>query len=431
VRRRALVGLLLLIAACQQKGAKHHRDAGATADAGPRGQTGQQPARAPQIKPPLPVARPPADAEELKGIEGAPSSVIRIKRLTPGTGEHPGRNDTVSINFTGWRTTGETFLTTTVRKRPVQQSLARLAPGFAAAVVSMKKGERAMMWIPPELGYLGPPSTVPEVTVYEVELVDIEAGPATPPDVAAPPPDAKKTSQGVAYEIVKPGTGTEKPTFQDLVQYNYSAWMANGRLVDSSVVIKQPKQTFVFREPPAMEEVLRALTVGAVARVWMPEAQIEMMPPLAKGTLTYEIELLGVKPMKAPPPVPPDVAAPPANATKTANGAFYRRLKKGTGTVKPRGNDRLKIEYTGWTTAGRLFDSSIVRGEPAVVQLDRMIKGWTEGLSNMVAGEKIRLWLPPELTFQNEPGNPQGMLVFDLELVEILPPPSKPGPATR
>jgi FKBP-type peptidyl-prolyl cis-trans isomerase len=155
------------------------------------------------------------------------------------------------------------------------------------------------------------------------------------------------------------------------------------------------------------------------------------MPPMAKGTLTYEIEMLGVKPMKAPPPVPTDVAAPPANATKTANGAFYRQLKKGTGTEKPGPKARLKIEYTGWTTAGRLFDSSIIRGEPAVVQLDRMIRGWTEGLSNMVVGEKIRLWLPPELTFQNEPGNPQGMLVFDLELLEILPPQTTPGPAIR
>jgi FKBP-type peptidyl-prolyl cis-trans isomerase len=136
VTRAVLVATLALASvACQTK-----RQKAKTQDAGQRVEVKpqvQQPPRAPQIKPPLPVAKPPPDAETLTGVEGAPTAVIYVKRLTPGTGANPQRNDTVSINFTGWRTTGETFLSTTVRKRPVQQSLARLAPGFAAAVVSM------------------------------------------------------------------------------------------------------------------------------------------------------------------------------------------------------------------------------------------------------------------------------------------------------
>lgn len=420
--RRAFLVLLVLAVACKGKSNKTKRDAGVTIEVKPQGSGGRPPpARAPQVKPPLPVDQPPADAEQITGVEGGPTSVIYIKRLTPGTGAHPQRNDTVSLNFTGWRTSGETFLSTTVRKRPVQQSLARLAPGFAAAVVSMKKGERAMIWIPPELGYMGTPQSTPETTVYEVELVEIEAGPPTPPDVAAPPANALQTASGAFYAKVTPGNGKEKPRFWDLVQYHYSTWTATGRLVDSSVVIKQPKQAFVFREIPAIEEVLRTMTVGEVARVWVPESQIDVMPPMAKGTLTYEIELLSLAKKNEPPPVPKDVTAPPADAKKTAKGVVYKELKKGTGTVHPTATDKVKIVYSGWGPDGRLFDSSVVRGEPVAIAIDRAIAGWTEALPTMVVGGKTRFWIPPELTFNNEPGNPKGTLVFDIELLEILP----------
>ncbi|HUQ06665.1 MAG TPA: FKBP-type peptidyl-prolyl cis-trans isomerase [Kofleriaceae bacterium] len=421
------LALVLAVPACQSKGKASKRDAGVTVEVKPKA---PEALRAPQIKPPLPVDKPPADAEQITGVEGGPRAVIYIKRLAPGTGEHPHKNDTVSLNFTGWRTTGETFLTTTVRKRPVQQSLARLAPGFSAAVVTMKKGERAMMWIPPELGYMGAPQSTPEVTIYEVELVDIEPGPTTPPDVAAPPADAKKTTQGVAYTRVKPGTGKDKPRFHDFVQMNYSAWTATGRLVDSTVVTKQPKQTFMFRETPAFEEVLRTMTVGEVVRIWMPEHLIEMMPPMAKGTLCYELELIALKQTPAPPRPPPDVAAPPASAKKTAKGVFYKELKPGTGTAHPAPTDKVRVHYTGWTTDGRIFDSSIVRGEPTALQVDRALPGWTEALPLMVVGQKMRFWIPVELAFDNQPGQPKGMLVFDMEMIEILPPTPTPAQKT-
>lgn len=435
MRRSALVLCLVLTTACKGKGTDKDKARAANRDAAPAAAAqanaggARDPQRAPQVQPPLPVTSPPAGAETITGVEGGPTAVIHIKRLTAGTGPHPQRNDTVSLNFTGWRTSGETFVTTTVRKRPVQQSLARLAPGFAAAVVSMKKGERAMMWIPPELGYMGTPETAPETTVYEVELVDIEAGPPTPPNVGAPPANAPRTASGAPYEHVTRGPGKEKPRFHDLVTIKYSAWMASGRLVDSTVVTKQPEQTFVFRKPPAIEEVLRTMVVGDVVRVWVPEQQIDVMPPLASGTLTYEIELLALRAMTPPPPVPKDVAAPPADAKKTARGVFYKQLKPGTGTTTPAGKDRVKVHYTGWTTDGRLFDSSIVRGEVAVMALDRSLVGLADGLGTMTIGSKARLWVPVELAYENAPGAPKGMLVFDVDLLDILPP--APSPATK
>jgi peptidylprolyl isomerase len=118
-------------------------------------------------------------------------------------------------------------------------------------------------------------------------------------------------------------------------------------------------------------------------------------------------------------PPPPDVAAPPADALKTTSGLFIKVLQPGTGTRHPRATDTVTVHYTGWTTDGKMFDSSVVRGEPSSFQLNAVIDGWTEGVQRMVEGEKARLWIPETLAYAGSPGKPQGMLVFDIELLKI------------
>lgn len=68
-----------------------------------------------------------------------------------------------------------------------------------------------------------------------------------------------------------------------------------------------------------------------------------------------------------------------------------------------------------------MFDSSQTRGEPLSMRLDEVIAGWTEGLQMMVEGEKRRFWIPADLAYGNSarPGAPQGLLVFDIELIRI------------
>ncbi|TAK13851.1 MAG: peptidylprolyl isomerase, partial [Acidobacteria bacterium] len=92
------------------------------------------------------------------------------------------------------------------------------------------------------------------------------------------------------------------------------------------------------------------------------------------------------KPAGIPPP--PDVAAPPANAMKTASGIAWIIVKPGTGTIHPRATSTVKVHYTGWKTDGEMFDSSLLRGEPAEFPLNGVIAGWTEGVQLMVLGEK-------------------------------------------
>ena len=151
-----------------------------------------------------------------------------------------------------------------------------------------------------------------------------------------------------------------------------------------------------------------------------------------------------VKPAAAPPtaaskpppapepaglPAPADVAAPPEAATKTASGLASTVLQAGTGKEHPAPADRVKVHYTGWTKDGKMFDSSVPRNEPTEFGVTQVIKGWTEGLQLMVAGEKRRFWIPSELAYGDtprRPGAPSGQLTFDVELLEIIKPPPPP-----
>ena len=117
-------------------------------------------------------------------------------------------------------------------------------------------------------------------------------------------------------------------------------------------------------------------------------------------------------------PAPPDVATPPADAIKTASGLATKVLKAGTSKEHPTKEDLVRVHYTGWTTDGKMFDSSVVRGEPSSFQLDGVIKGWTEGLQLMAEGEKTRFWIPENLAYGGKSA-PYGMLVFDVELLKI------------
>jgi FKBP-type peptidyl-prolyl cis-trans isomerase len=126
-------------------------------------------------------------------------------------------------------------------------------------------------------------------------------------------------------------------------------------------------------------------------------------------------------------PAPPDVAAAPADAERTASGLACKKLQDGTGTTHPKADSRVRVHYTGWTTDGKMFDSSVARGEPIVFGLDEVIPGWTEGVQLMKAGEKRRFWIPAELAYNNAPGAPAGMLVFDIELLDIVEPPVAPA----
>ncbi|MGL5727855.1 MAG: FKBP-type peptidyl-prolyl cis-trans isomerase [Plesiomonas sp.] len=106
----------------------------------------------------------------------------------------------------------------------------------------------------------------------------------------------------------------------------------------------------------------------------------------------------------------------------TDSGLQYQVLQAGTGTEHPTATDTVTVHYHGTLIDGTVFDSSVERGEPIALPLNRVIKGWTEGIPLMVVGEKTRFFIPNELAYGNRAAGkiPSGAaLIFDVELLSI------------
>jgi peptidylprolyl isomerase len=242
-----------------------------------------------------------------------------------------------------------------------------------------------------------------------------------PPDVAAAPVEAVKTPSGLASRIVTPGIGTEKPQETDFVTVHYTGWTSEGRLFDSSHARGTPNMFALNRVMAGWRECVLMMTVGETRRCWVPQdLAFNGQAGRPTGTVVFDIELLDMRP--TPNVAPPDVAAPPADAKSTPSGLSYKMMKAGAGARHPTPRDRVTVHYSGWTTAGQLFDSTVMKGAPVTLDLTNVIRGWTEGLQLMVEGERTRFWIPEKAAYRGERGKPRGMLVFDIDLIKIEPP---------
>lgn len=236
---------------------------------------------------------------------------------------------------------------------------------------------------------------------------------AAPPDVAAPPANATKTASGLATRVLAPGKGADHPAKEDVVTIHYTGWKTDGSMFDSSTTRGKPSSFPVNRVIAGFSEGLQLMVIGEKRRLWIPEALAYKGAREPKGMLVFDIELIDI-----PTRAPADVKAPPADAKKTASGLAYKVLREGVGGRHPRASGEVTVHYTGWTTDGKMFDSSVVRGQPSTFAVDGVIAGWTEGLQLMFEGEKARFWIPEKLAYGGKSA-PYGMLVFDVELIKI------------
>ena len=242
------------------------------------------------------------------------------------------------------------------------------------------------------------------------------APPQVPPpaDVAKPPADATKTASGLTFKILKPGTGMVKPDTDDFVTVHYSGWTTDGKNFDSTTWRNAPSTFPVNRVIKGWGEGVQLMVVGEKRRFWIPqEIAYNGAAGRPAGMLVFDVEMMEIDPSP-----PPDVAAPPADAQKHSSGLSYKVLRKGTGTTHPTRTSSVTVHYAGWTTDGKIFDTSRTSGQPLTFPLDGVIEGWTEGVQLMVVGEKTRFWIPERLAYKGE-RPPRGMLVFDVELLSI------------
>lgn len=364
-----------------------------------------------QIQAPADVSAAPAHAQKT-------DSGIAYVILKPSDGKKIEASDWVKLHYTGWTTDGKMFDSSIPSGEPALFPIDQLIPGMNEALQLGHIGESIRVWIPEELAYKGIQGAPQGMLVFDFEIIDT----VTPEKPALEPGEnAVQLRDGLAYEITKRGSGEKVIEPTDIVAIDFTGWTQAGERFHSSIEMGEPLVGPVKAFFPGFAEVLVHAHEGDKLTAWVPQAMgIDPTGQNLKGTLVFTIEVHEVHPEPKAIEAPEDVAAPPADAEVTASGLASKVLNAGTGTTHPTATSRVRVHYTGWTTDGAMFDSSVVRGTPIDFGLNQVIAGWTEGVQLMVEGERRRLWIPEKLAYRGMPGAPQGMLVFDVELIAII-----------
>jgi FKBP-type peptidyl-prolyl cis-trans isomerase FkpA len=180
------------------------------------------------------------------------------------------------------------------------------------------------------------------------------------------------------------------------------------------------KQLEVFNlTPPELELVKRGLNDAASGKKLAaePEGYQQKINQLAQARMKVTAEKQKERSKDFL-----EKAAKQKGAQKTPSGLIYQSIKEGAG-ASPKETDTVKVHYTGTLIDGKVFDSSVKRGQPAEFPLNQVIKCWTEGLQKMKVGGKAKLICPSSIAYGDEgrpPTIPGGAtLVFEVELLDV------------
>jgi peptidylprolyl isomerase len=234
-------------------------------------------------------------------------SGLQYVELAPGSGPAPKPGDVVSVHDTGTLTDGKVFDSSYQRGQPISFELGsgRVIRGWDEGIALMKKGGKARLTIPPALGYgvQGAGGVIPPnaTLIFEVELVDVKPGVTIGPPTKVDAAKYVTTPSGLKYYDLKVGDGPAPGKGQQ-VSVQYSGWLADGTLFDSSYKRGQP---FSFslgagNVIPGWDEGVATMKVGGKRQLVIPPAlgygaqgAGSVIPPNA--TLIFEVELLGAQ----------------------------------------------------------------------------------------------------------------------------------------
>lgn len=236
------------------------------------------------------------------------------------------------------------------------------------------------------------------------------------------------TPSGLKYKITN-ATNGKQPKPGDKVFVHYTGRLTNDTIFDTSYKRGQPF-SFILGKGQVIkgwDDGIGLMRVGEKAVLSIPPelgyGQRDMGVIPSNSTLIFEVELIDIKEKITPKPF--EVKG--LDTTKTATGLKVIILDPGLGTQVKAGMN-VKVHYTGYLMDGKIFDSSVERGDPLPFKLGQgmVIKGWEEGISLLKVGGKARLIIPPDLAY-GEKGfppiiPPNSVLIFDVELIEAKDP---------
>ncbi|MFT6633306.1 MAG: FKBP-type peptidyl-prolyl cis-trans isomerase FkpA [Bacteriovoracaceae bacterium] len=181
---------------------------------------------------------------------------------------------------------------------------------------------------------------------------------------------------------------------------------------------------------------LSALHKGIISSAKSEKSEVEMQiyQPKIQEMFKKRMEAVSVKQKTDGKKFLDEYAKKNPKAKTTASGLVYEMIKEGTGKT-PVATDTVEVHYHGTLTNGEVFDSSVDRGKKISFPLNRVIKGWTEGLQLLKEGGKVKLVIPSELAYGDAGAPPKipggATLIFEVELFKVNPEPAKPEAAPK
>jgi FKBP-type peptidyl-prolyl cis-trans isomerase len=248
-------------------------------------------ALAQNFAPPPDLTSPPADAT--KSTTGLTSKQI----APPTSAEKPIATDVVTVHYTGWASDGRMFDSTVARGTASTFPLNRVMAGWQECVLLMGRGEKRRCWVPQELAYRGAAGRPTGTVVFDIELVDLRPSPTIPPaDLKTPPADAHRTGSGLAYKVIRPGTGVRHPDAFSRVTVHYTGWTQDGKMFDSTVTRGTPATLSLQEVIKGWTEGIPTMVEGERTRFWIPETiayKGEAGSP--RGMLVFDVELIRIQ----------------------------------------------------------------------------------------------------------------------------------------
>ena len=237
-------------------------------------------------------------------------------------------------------------------------------------------------------------------------------------EIKNPPPEAERHASGLVSLKLKDGTGTRHPDPNDVVQAHFTGWTPEGEVFRTTVGEK-PGSFPLDKVFPGWSEGMQLMVEGEKRRLWVP-AHLGPQNPKSgpKGAAVFDVELLAIMDM---PDAPKHLKEPDPKAKRLPSGTSTLQVEAGKGGQRPGSSGRVLLHYTLWNQNGKTVDSTFSRNRPTAFMLDRVMPAFSEAIQEMTLGEKRYLWIPAFAHEGQWPNGPKGMMIFEVQLLQILP----------
>ena len=360
------------------------------------------------------------------GVAYTTESGLQIKYLTLNAkAKQPLKDDKVKMQVKGTLLNDTVWVNSYLQGTPLLLKVGETSiKGLDEGLCLMHLGDSVLLTIPSALGFGDQAmSNVPanSTLLMTIKLIDIMI---PPKPFETKGLDTIALPSGLKYIIVSKGKGMKVDSGMN-VKVHYTGFFEDGKIFDSSVERGEAIEIPIGKGKviKGWDEGITKLHVGDKARLLVPYnlayGETARGPIPAKSNLIFDVEIISA--VEVTKPVPYVVTG--KDTITTASGLKYIVVKEGTG-VKANAGDSVKVNYTGYFTDGKIFDSSIERNEPFPFVLGKknVIAGWDEGVALMNVGEKIRLIIPYQLAYGANDYGPipgKSTLIFDVELLEV------------